>query len=133
MTTMPNPVRLVLADDTELVLRAVRHTVTDCCPGVEVIGEAKDYDELFRVVRDAKPHVVLMDMNMPSQIDLSPDQIRLELGSCCLLVMSAWFDEPTKIKARACGAVELLEKMKLSETLRPAIERCLNQSKAAGQ
>jgi DNA-binding NarL/FixJ family response regulator len=130
---MIKPVRLVIADDTELIRRAVSHVVADCCPGVEVVGEAKDYAELFRVTNDAKPHVVLMDLNMPSEIDLNPDQIRVELDSCCLLVMSAWFDEQTKARARNRGASELLDKSTLAETLRPAIERCVTRSKAAAQ
>jgi DNA-binding NarL/FixJ family response regulator len=125
------PVRLVIADDTELIRRAVSHVITDCCPGVEVVGEAKDYEELFRVAKDTNPHVVLMDLNMPGES--TADQIRDRLHPCCLLAMSAWFDEETKIKARDCGAVELLDKAKLAETLQPAIDRCMNQSKAAGR
>jgi two-component system, NarL family, response regulator DegU len=128
---MTKPVRLVIADDTELIRRAVSHVVMECCPGVEVVGEARDYAELFQVKNDMQPDVVLMDLNMPGEIE--PDQIRVELDSCCLLVMSAWFDERTKARARACGDSELLDKSTLAETLRPAIERCVTRSQAAAQ
>jgi hypothetical protein len=40
---MKKPVRLVIADSTELIRRAVTHVIKDCCPGVEVVGEATDY------------------------------------------------------------------------------------------
>ena len=122
-------VRLVIADDSELIRRTVSHVVAEFCSGVEVVSEARDYAELFRVTKDTKPHVVLMDLNMPGEVE--PDQIRAVLDSCCLLVMSAWFDEETKARARACGALEVLDKSTLSRSLWPAIERCVNQSKAA--
>ena len=41
-TSCVQPARLVIADHTGLILRAVSQTVADCCPGVEVVGEAKD-------------------------------------------------------------------------------------------
>ena len=58
----------------------------------------------------------------------------LVVGAACLLVMSAYFDEPRAERARAYGAAELLEKGKLAETLQPAIERCMGPKwRAAGQ
>ena len=45
--------------------------------------------------------------------------------------MSAWFDEPTKVRAQDCGATELLEKVKLAETLQPAIDRCMEPMRKA--
>ena len=129
-TTAMKPVRLTIADDAEVIRQAVRRVISSFCPGVEVVGEAKDYTELFRLTKDIKPNVVLMDLNMPG---VEPDKVRAELDSCCLLVMSAWFDEGTKARARACGALELLDKSTLSSSLRPAIERCMNHSKVAAR
>jgi DNA-binding NarL/FixJ family response regulator len=126
---MTTRVRLVIADDAQLIHRAVSHVVTECCPGVEIVEQAKDYAELFRAIREAQPDVVLMDLNMPCELE--SEQIRRKLASCCLIVMSAWFDEEAKVRARDYGASELLDKSTLAETLEPAISRCINRSKAA--
>jgi DNA-binding NarL/FixJ family response regulator len=126
-----HPVRLMIADDTELIRRAVAHVVAGCCPGVEVVGEAKDYTELFQTLTEVRADVVLADLNMPSEMEAN--EIRSGLGACCLIVMSAWFDEAAKAKAHECGASELLDKSTLAETLGPAIARCMNRSKTAAR
>jgi DNA-binding NarL/FixJ family response regulator len=118
-------VRLVIAEDTDIVRRAILQVVADVCDGVQVVGEAKDYGELMGMVGDVNPDVVLMDMNMPSDQPVEPDVLKARLGPACLLAMSAWFDDETAARARECGAAELLDKTKLGETLQAAIARCL--------
>jgi DNA-binding NarL/FixJ family response regulator len=118
-------VRLLLAEDTEIVRRAILQVVADVCDGVQIVGEAKDYGELMQMLGDANADVVLMDMNMPAEQPVQPDVLKARIAPACLLAMSAWFDDETEERARECGAAELLDKTKLGETLRPAIERCL--------
>lgn len=124
-------VRLLLADDTDIVRRAILQVVAEVCNGVQVVGEAKDYDELMRMVGDANADVVLMDMNMPAGVPVEPDVLKARIAPACLLAMSAWFDDATEQRARECGAVELLDKTKLGENLRPAIERCVGAKGSA--
>ena len=118
-------VRLLIADDTEIVRRAILQVVADVCSGVQVVGEAKDYSELMRLAADVNADIVLMDMNMPADEPVVPDVLKERLAPACLLAMSAWFDDETSERARECGASELLDKTKLGENLQPAIERCL--------
>lgn len=124
-------VRLLLADDTDFVRRAILQVVAEVCDGVQVVGEAKDYNELMRMVVDANADVVLMDMNMPADEPVEPDALKARIAPACLLAMSAWFDDATEERARSCGAVELLDKTKLGETLRQAIERCVGAKGSA--
>jgi pilus assembly protein CpaE len=118
-------VRLLLADDADIVRRAITQVIAEVCEGVQLVGEAKDYGELMRMLPDVKPDVVLMDMNMPADAPVGCNELKARLGQACLLAMSAWFDDETKERAREFGAAELLDKTKLAETLQPAIERCL--------
>lgn len=124
-------VRLLIADDTEIVRRAILQVVADVCEGVQIVGEAKDYDELMRMAGGAKADVILMDINMPADEPVEPDVLKARLGPACLLAMSAWFDDETEERARECGAAELLDKTKLGETLQPAIERCVGSKGSA--
>jgi DNA-binding NarL/FixJ family response regulator len=117
--------RLLIADDADIVRRAVLGIVADLCHGVEVVGEVKNHDELFAMASAVKPHIVLMDLNMPCEDPLDAEVLKAHLTSACLLAMSAWFDEPSKERARKCGAVELLDKATLAKTLQPAIDRCM--------
>ena len=46
---------------------------------------------------------------MPTEAPLAPEVSKAHLGSTCLLVMSAWFDEPSKARqryGRTSGQVE---------------------------
>ncbi|OHV32825.1 MULTISPECIES: response regulator transcription factor [Pseudofrankia] len=61
---MTAPVRIVLADDQEL-LRATFRLLLDAAPGMEVVGEAGTGVEAVTVVRETMPDVVLMDIRMP--------------------------------------------------------------------
>jgi DNA-binding NarL/FixJ family response regulator len=128
------PVRLVIADDSEIVRRAIVQVISTCCEGVAVVGLATDVGSLLQTIETARPDVVLVDLNMHAEVPVEPELLQAHLGAACLLVMSAYFDEPRAERARAYGAAELLEKGKLAETLQPAIERCMGPKwRAAGQ
>ena len=57
-------VRVVLADDQPLV-RVGLKALIDAEPGIDLVGEAADGEEVLRVVRDTMPDVVVMDIRMP--------------------------------------------------------------------
>ncbi|MFG2138761.1 response regulator [Streptomyces sp. NPDC048650] len=58
------PVRVLLADDEELIRTGLR-ALLSAGPGVDVVGEAADGDEVLPQVRRLRPDVVLMDVRMP--------------------------------------------------------------------
>ena len=57
-------IRVALADDQALV-RAGFRALLDAEDDLEVVGEASDGDEAVKLVRDAAPDVILMDIRMP--------------------------------------------------------------------
>jgi len=60
----PEAVRVVLVDDHDLFRTGLRNLLEEQ-QGVQVLGEAGDGLEAVRLVRDAAPDVVVMDLNMP--------------------------------------------------------------------
>lgn len=130
---MSRQVRLLIADDAEIVRRAIVQVVAERCQGVEVVGLVTDYGGMMRTIVTEQPDVVLVDLNMPAEVAMEPEDLKTHLGSACLLVMSAWFDERSRDRALACGAAELLEKGLLGDTLWPAIQRCTRPLRRAAR
>ncbi|GAA4975206.1 response regulator transcription factor [Kineococcus glutinatus] len=60
----PEPVRVVLVDDQQLV-RAGFRMVIDSQPDLQVVGEASDGSEAVRLLAGTAADVVLMDVRMP--------------------------------------------------------------------
>ena len=60
----PEPIRVVLVDDQELV-RAGFTMVLDAQPDIEVVGEAGDGVQALELLRGTRADVVLMDVRMP--------------------------------------------------------------------
>ncbi|MGH9405353.1 MAG: response regulator, partial [Terriglobia bacterium] len=57
------PVRLLLADDHEVVREGVRALLER--QGYEIAGEAADGREAVRLAEELKPHVAILDLAMP--------------------------------------------------------------------
>ena len=64
MTTTQPPVRIVVADDYEVV-RAGFAGLLDTQPDFTVIGTASDGAQAVQICRELRPDVVLMDVRMP--------------------------------------------------------------------
>ncbi|MET7394332.1 response regulator transcription factor [Dactylosporangium sp. NPDC005572] len=59
-----NPIRVVLADDEELI-RVGMGLLIGSQPDMRVVGEASDGDQVAALARDTDADVVLMDIRMP--------------------------------------------------------------------
>src|SRR5687767_6757192 len=57
-------ITVLLADDNLLVRTGVK-TLLRFSPGVQVIGEAADFDELIKAADELTPQVVVTDIRMP--------------------------------------------------------------------
>ncbi len=56
--------KLVLVDDHDIVRTGLR-MILEKTPGFDVVAECSDGDQVLQVVREHRPDVVLMDVNMP--------------------------------------------------------------------
>lgn len=57
-------IRVALVDDDPLVRNFIA-SILDPHEDLEVVGQAGDGDEVLGLIHDTKPHVVLLDLNMP--------------------------------------------------------------------
>src|SRR5574341_1228855 len=57
-------IRVLLTDDHTLVRRGLR-ALLQCLPGIQVVAEASDGEEVLQLIPVHQPDVVLMDLTMP--------------------------------------------------------------------
>ena len=91
---MHTPIRLLIADDSEIIRRAIC-VLLQAQTGIAVCGEAQDYADLLKKLGVSTADVVLMDMRMPGEGQFDPASIKGHLNGSCLLAMSVWNDEET--------------------------------------
>ncbi len=97
--------RIVLADDHAVVRSALR-MLLEAEPGFEVVSEAGDAEEAARKVRGHRPHVLVLDLNMPggSGLGIVP-RIREESPETQIVVLTMQSEPAFAREAMQAGAL----------------------------
>jgi two-component system LytT family response regulator len=119
-----NKLRIIIADD-ERPAREFLKAVLSEFDDVELVGEAENGTEAVEVIRQTKPDLALLDLQMPEISGL--DAVRLLRKSQMPLVAFVTAYDEYAVQAFEVGAVDYLlkpiEKSRLRETLNRAHER----------
>ncbi len=93
----PHPVRVLLADDHELVRDGIRARLQKV-PDLELVGEATNGREALALARELRPHVLLMDVSMPVMNGLeAAAEIRTAQPDVAVLILSV-YDNPEYVR-----------------------------------
>ncbi|MER5640254.1 response regulator transcription factor [Kitasatospora sp. NPDC002227] len=104
------PVRVLLADDEELIRHGVR-LILRHAEGIEVVGEAANGVEAVRLAAETRPDVALVDIRMPVLDGLATIERLLALDPRPQVVMLTTFgDERNVTRALRSGATGFLLK-----------------------
>ncbi len=126
--TPDEPVSVVVADDQSAVREGLV-LLLGTLPGITVAGEAADGDAAIALVARTRPHVVLMDLNMPGCDGVTATRrITAEYPGTRVVVLTTYADDEFIIGALQAGALGYLTK----DATRAEIGRAL-QAAAAGQ
>jgi two-component system response regulator NreC len=101
----PGLVRIVLADDHEVVRNGLR-MVLEAEPGFEVVAEAGDLAATRRYVRAHRPHVLVLDINMPEGSSLTAiPEFREQSPGTAVVVLTMQQDPAFAREAMRSGAL----------------------------
>lgn len=115
-------IRVVVVDDHRLVRDSLRRTLEDA--GIQVVDEAGDGVEAIEKVTSLRPHVVLMDVTMPTMDGLVAARRLRSLAPDTRVVMLTMHDEPELIdRARAAGVSGYLFKDLAVDEVVGAVQR----------
>ncbi len=103
-------IKLMLVDDHELVRAGLRRLLEDE-KDLEIIGEAGSGEEAIQKIRDNRPDVVLMDINMPGIGGLETTRKLLHLyPELKVIIVTVQTDEPYPTRLLEAGATGYLTK-----------------------
>ncbi|WP_199552195.1 response regulator transcription factor [Streptomyces sp. N35] len=110
MTTPTTPVRVLLADDEEMIRRGVQ-LILSHAEGIEVVAEAVNGEEAIALSAEHRPDVALVDIRMPVLDGLAAVPRLVALDPAPQVVMLTTFgDDQNVVRALRDGATGFLLK-----------------------
>ena len=120
---MPDPLRILIADDEAVIRLGLRSMLED--QGYRVVGEAADGTRALDLVRRLRPDLVFLDIKMPGIDGLQAAQALLTERAVPVIVLTAYADREFVDKAKDAGVLAYLVKPVRESDLRPTIEVAL--------
>lgn len=113
--------RVLLVEDHAPTVAAVARLIDQLRPEMGVIGTAADLVSARTAIRETKPDVVVLDLDLGGEdgLDLLPALNRAPAPS--VVVLSVSDDESTRKRALAAGAQAFVSKLAKAEELLSAI------------
>ena len=97
-------INVILCDDHALIRRGIRDTLSDASD-IRVVGEAGDYGDLRKLMREQTCDVLVLDINLPGRSGLDVlHALREEKLPVRVLVVSMYPEDQYAIRALKAGA-----------------------------
>jgi DNA-binding NarL/FixJ family response regulator len=120
---MSEIIKILIVDDEKTVRAGLRMRL-ELEPDLAIAGEAGNGQEALRLVREVRPDVVVMDVEMPQMDGLTAATELKAMTSTSPVVMSSIHDDTLiRARARAAGAVAFVGKQEGVESLIETIRR----------
>ena len=114
-------IRVVIADD-HLIVREGLRLILETDPEMELVGDAPDGTSAVRLVGEAQPDVVLMDLRMPGLDGIQAiEQIHAQWPQIALVILTTYNEDALMLRGLQAGACGYLLKDTSRETLLDAI------------
>jgi DNA-binding NarL/FixJ family response regulator len=116
------PIRVIIADDHELIIDGLQSTFRGSVE-FEIVGEASNGEELLRLTRDLQPDVVLTDIKMPKMDGIEfTKTIKAEFPYIGVIGITSYDEEDLVLDMLNAGANGYLMKTAGKAEISKAIE-----------
>jgi NarL family two-component system response regulator LiaR len=115
------PIRVLISDDHAIVREGLR-SLLETEPGMELVGEAADGDEVVTKARALRPDVILLDLMMPRMDGIEAlGAIKRDQPDARVLVLTSFAEDEKVFAAIKTGALGYLLKDSSPQELLQAI------------
>ncbi|MDJ0654369.1 MAG: UvrY/SirA/GacA family response regulator transcription factor [Xanthomonadales bacterium] len=126
-------IRVLLVDDHDIVRTGVAHIIGKE-PDLEIVGEAGNGEQALRLVRELKPNVVMMDVNMPGLGGLEATRrIARSMPEAKVIILTVHSEAPFPTHLLDAGASGYLTKGCAAEELVDAIRSVHRHTRYIGK
>lgn len=116
--------RLIIADDEQIVCRALEHKIQNYVEGVELLPSVHDGVDFLKRVEEYHPDIAIVDINMPGLGGLEAiELLRMKRTQIKIVIHTAYSDFEYAQKALKLGASDYLLKPGTKEGLVETIEK----------
>ena len=114
-------IRLVIADDHELIREGIKKILRPC-PDLKVAGEAGDLKQAIALVAQVRPDVVVLDVTLPDADGLDGlDELRRHFSGLPVVMLSMHPEERYALAALRAGALGYVSKASVAAELVEAL------------
>jgi NarL family two-component system response regulator LiaR len=118
-------IRVFLVDDHAMVRQGLRYTL-EVHPGMEVVGEASDGEEVLACIEKVQPTVVVIDIIMPKMDGIAATRlIKTHYPQIAVVGLTSELKDYTSYAMKKAGASEVVDKKNAVVELYDAIQRAL--------
>jgi DNA-binding NarL/FixJ family response regulator len=117
-------VRILVADDHELVRKGLISVLQRAHPEWEIVGEAESGQQAIRLAEELRPNVLIVDLTMPEPNGLKvTERLTESIRGIKVVVLTVHSAEPLRRQLRRAGAAAFLAKSEVPANLVGAVER----------
>ena len=130
MAEIDQPIRVILADDHAVVRQGIRQFL-ETGSNIAVVAEASDGLEAVQLIREHRPDVAVLDIQMPGQSGIEVTRtLRAERFPVGILILTAFDDEPYIRAVLQAGANGYVLKTADAQEIVEAVQ-AVNEGKSA--
>lgn len=119
----PTQIRVFIIDDHRSILWGLERLIESGKPAMQVVGTATNCSEALKLIDDAAPDLILLDIGLGEENGVDHIPSLLARSRAKVLVLTGIRDESIHDKAVLAGASGVVEKEAPAETILAAIEK----------